>query len=57
MSIYNILIRNAQLLSAPGKKKSIAVAARRDQTVTRAFTLKEIIAEPLPNVSDYPCYS
>ncbi len=46
-----------RLLAQRAELKAQALTARRTETDTRVFTLEEIIAEPLPDVSDYPCYS
>ena len=46
-----------RLLAQRAELKAKALAARRAETDPRVFTLEEIIAESLPDVSDYPCYS
>lgn len=46
-----------RLLAQRAELKAATLAARRDNTAARLFTLEELIAEPLPDVSAYPSYS
>jgi putative transposase len=46
-----------RLLTQRAETRAATLTARRHDTHLRIFTLEEIIAEPLPDVSDYPCYS
>ena len=46
-----------RLLAERAALKAATLAARRTHAPTRPFTMEELIANPLPNVSDYPCYS
>jgi len=46
-----------RLLAERAALKSATLAARRANPGARTFTLEELIANHLPDVSDYPCYS
>jgi len=45
------------LLAERAALKAATFSARRATTPARPFTMEDLIANPLPNVSDYPCYS
>ncbi|MDO9128886.1 MAG: integrase core domain-containing protein [Anaerolineales bacterium] len=49
--------QGSHLLAQRAELKAATLAARRDNTAARVFTVEAIITEPLPDVSDYPCYS
>ena len=46
-----------RLLAERAVLKAATLAARRANGHARSFTMDDLIAHPLPNVSDYPCYS
>ena len=46
-----------RLLAERAALKAATLAARSAECPTRRFTLEELIAHPLPDVSDYPCYT
>ena len=46
-----------RLLAERAALKAATLAARRANPGARTFTMEELIANHLPDVSDYPCYS
>ena len=46
-----------ELLAERAALKAATLAARGTDPATRTFTLEELIAHHLPDVSDYPCYT
>lgn len=46
-----------RLLAQRAEIRAAALAARREPGEQCVFTLEELMAEPLPDVSDYPCYT
>jgi len=46
-----------RLLAERAALKTATLAARNADPAARTFTLEEIIADHLPDVSDYPCYT
>jgi len=46
-----------RLLAERAALKAATLAARRATGPARPFTMEELIDHPVPNVSDYPCYS
>jgi putative transposase len=49
--------RGPRLLAERAALKAATLAARRADPGARLFTMEELIANHLPDVSDYPCYS
>jgi hypothetical protein len=46
-----------RLLAERAALKAATLAARRADLGAHTFTMEELIANHLPDVSDYPCYS